>query len=134
MRGAALWCAVIVTSLSAGCAEDATPRQAEEDSGVTGQVLLGPQCPVEVAGQPCDDVAAGAVEVTIGEQPPGEAYGIGTPVAHATTDEDGRFRVAVPPGDYIVTAAAGLSCEFMDVHVEDGAFARVDVPCDTGIR
>ena len=97
-------------------------------------VRLGPQCPVEVERQPCPEAPPAGVKVLIAEQLPGELYGAGDPIAEATTDAKGRFRVAVPPGAYVVTAEAGLSCDFMDAVVTAGAFTEIDVPCDTGIR
>ena len=114
-----------------GCGDE---QSAATDSGVEGVVQLGPQCPVEVEGQPCDDKPAAAVEVTVSKQVPGEMYGGGEPVAHTTTDALGRFRVAVKPGAYVVTAEAGMFCEFMDTRVVAGEYVTVDVPCDTGIR
>lgn len=112
----------------------APPPGDRPDSGVDGRVHLGPQCPVEVAGEPCPDEPAVGVEVTVHEQLPGEAYGGGAVVARVTTDDEGAFRVALPPGDFVVTAEAGMSCEFMDVTVAAGEYSTVDVPCDTGIR
>lgn len=103
-------------------------------SGVEGSVLLGPQCPVEIEGQPCDDEPAAGVEVTVHEQLPGEAYAAGEVVARATTDGQGHFRVDVDPGEYVVTADAGMFCELMDARVEEDEYVVVDVPCDTGIR
>ncbi len=72
--------------------------------------------------------------VTVSEQLPGEAYAAGDVVARGTTDARGAFRIAVPPGAYVVTAEAGMSCELMDARVEAGSYTAVDVPCDTGIR
>ena len=46
----------------------------------------------------------------------------------------GNYRVGVAPGKYVVTADAGMSCELMDARVEAGAYSKVDIPCDTGIR
>ncbi|HET7691089.1 MAG TPA: hypothetical protein VFK41_11940 [Nocardioidaceae bacterium] len=103
-------------------------------SGIEGTVLLGPQCPVEVEGQPCDDTPAAGVEVTVHVQLPGESYTAGAVVATAMTDAEGRFTVVVEPGEYVVTAAAGMSCELMDARVVEGEYVVVDVPCDTGIR
>jgi hypothetical protein len=123
---------LVIGALTFGCAEETAP--AESGSGVAGVVRLGPQCPVEVEGQLCPDVLPVGVKVLIAEQPPGELYGAGDPVAETTTDAEGRFRVAVPPGAYVVTAEAGMSCEFMDAVVSAGAFTDIDVPCDTGIR
>ncbi|HSV37386.1 MAG TPA: carboxypeptidase-like regulatory domain-containing protein [Nocardioidaceae bacterium] len=124
--------ALIMVCFLAACG-DAQPTTSG-DSGVEGVVHLGPQCPVEVAGQPCDDQPAGGVAVTVSLQVAGEMYGAGDPVAQTTTDALGRFRIAVPPGDYVVTAEAGMYCEFMDAHVVADEYVEVDVPCDTGIR
>jgi hypothetical protein len=119
----------------AGCGDDGSSSgDKEPDSGVTGVVSLGPQCPVEHPGEECDDEPAAGVTVTVSEQQPGEAYGAGPAIATGVTDEDGRFRIALVPGDYVVTSDAGMSCEFMDAHVTAGAFTEVPVPCDTGIR
>jgi len=118
--------------LFSGCGKEALPE--ESGSGIAGAVVLGPQCPVEVEGQECPDVPAAGVRVLVAKQLPGELYGPGDPVAETTTGANGRFRVTVPPGVYVVTAQAGMSCEYMDVVVTAGAFADVDVPCDTGIR
>ena len=117
----------------AACGEQESPVAAP-DSGVTGVVHLGPQCPVETVDDPCDDQPAAHVGVTVSEQLPGEAYAAGKTVAHGTTDARGAFRVAVAPGQYVVTADAGMSCELMDARVTAGSFVEVDVPCDTGIR
>ena len=103
-------------------------------SGVAGLVHLGPQCAVERADEPCEDEPAAGVTVTVSHQIPGEAYVAGEFVARGTTGPGGGFRIAVAPGDYVVTAEAGMSCELMDAHVTDETYAQVDIPCDTGIR
>jgi hypothetical protein len=74
------------------------------------------------------------VIVIVSEQVPGEAYVAGEEVARTTTSADGTFTVTLAPGEYVVTAEAGMSCELMDARVVPGAYAQVDVPCDTGIR
>ena len=106
----------------------------EPDSGVTGVVQLGPQCPVESSTEPCDEEPAAHVTVIVSEQIPGEAYAAGEEVARTTTAADGTFTVALEPGGYVVTAEAGMSCELMDARVAQGRFATVTIPCDTGIR
>ena len=106
----------------------------EPESGVTGVVHLGPQCAVESSTDPCDVQPASRVIVIVSEQVPGDAYVAGDEVARTTTSADGTFTVALAPGEYVVTAEAGMSCELMDARVVPGAYAQVDVPCDTGIR
>ena len=95
---------------------------------------MGPQCPVEIHGRPCGDEPAAGSRVTVAKQVPGESYAGGEVVARTTTMADGSYRVAVAPGNYVVTADAGMSCELMDARVIAGAYSKVDIPCDTGIR
>ena len=116
----------------AGCGDEAPTAQT--NSGVTGSVHLGPQCPVETADNPCEDEPAANVTVTVSERIPGDSYAAGEVVARATTNADGSYRIVVAPGDYVVTADAGMSCELRDARVTDEAYAKVDIPCDTGIR
>jgi hypothetical protein len=116
----------------AGCADESP--EATTQSGVTGRVQVGPQCPVETAGTPCEDQPAANVNVTVSEQIPGESYAAGEVVARSITNADGTYRIVVAPGDYVVTADAGMSCELMDARVTNGVYAEVDIPCDSGIR
>ena len=116
----------------AGCGSD--DAGVRGTSGVAGQVTLGPTCPVESAGTPCEDQPPVHVVVTVSEALPGEVHAAGPTVARGTTDSAGSFRIAVPPGDYIVTARAGMSCTLMDAHVRHDTFVTVTVACDTGIR
>jgi hypothetical protein len=132
MRTTILAVGVLVATTAACGSQTASPTSL--DSGVTGLVHLGPTCPVVQEGQPCDDVPAADVEVTVARQLPGEAYAAGKVVARGRTGADGRFRIDVAPGAYVVTAQAGMSCELMDVTVTADTYALVDVPCDTGIR
>lgn len=118
----------------AGCGEMSPEQEAKTRSGVSGRVHVGPQCPVETTGNPCEDQPAANVNVTVHEQIPGESYTAGEVVARASTNADGTYRIVVAPGDYVVTADAGMSCELMDARVTNGAYTTVDIPCDTGIR
>jgi hypothetical protein len=116
----------------AGCGDEAPA--AKTQSGVTGLVHVGPQCPVETAGDPCEDQPAEHVNVTLFEALPGDSSAASEVVARATTNADGTYRIVVAPGDYVVTADAGMSCQLMDARVTTAAYAKVDIPCDTGIR
>ena len=116
----------------AGCGDESP--EATTRSGVTGRVHVGPQCPVETTDNPCEDLPAANVDVTVSERIPGDSYTAGDVVARGTTNADGTYRIVVAPGDYVVTADAGMSCELMDTRVTNGAYAEVDIPCDTGIR
>jgi len=98
------------------------------DSGISGTVLLGPTCPVETVDEPCPDQPAAGVVVLV------TARGGDPVVARTSTDEDGRFRVAVAPGRYEITAEAGMFCKPMEVEVPEADFVSIVVACDTGIR
>jgi hypothetical protein len=116
----------------AGCGDESP--EAKTQSGVAGRVYVSPQCPVETAVDTCEDQPAANITVSVSWQIPGDSYAAGDVVARATTDDDGSYHIVVAPGDYVVTADADMSCELMDASVTDGAFATVDIACDTGIR
>lgn len=127
--------AAVVVLFAGGCGTQGPDSGTGQETGrIIGSVLLGPQCAVEVAGEPCDDEPAAGVTVIVSEQLPGEAYAAGPEVARATTDADGHFLVEAAAGDYVVSAEIGMYCELMDVRVVAGGDARAQVPCDTGIR
>jgi len=116
----------------AGCGAEQAASQGA--SGVTGVVRLGPQCPVQRVDRPCKDKPAAHVTVTVFEEVPGVTPAAGRVVARGTTESTGRYRVAVVPGDYVVTADAGMFCRLTVVHVTEDAYVRADISCDTGIR
>ena len=124
--------ALALLALLCGCG--AQGAAAPVDSGVQGLVTLGPQCPVEQGGVPCPDVPPAGVVVTAYERVPGESYTHGKSVGTARTDEGGRYEIRLEPGEYVVSAEAGMSCELMDIVVAAGSWTSMDVPCDTGIR
>ncbi len=106
-----------------------TIARAPAVSGIAGRLTLGPACPVE----PCPNTDRGR---------PAE-YEVktvrGRRVATFVTDAEGRFRVEVPPGVYLI-APLGLSSDGADVPatprivVRAGILTRVTLTFDTGIR
>lgn len=95
---------------------------------VTGVVTLGPVCPVERV--PPDPTCAprplaADIDVTGATAAP--------PVRSAA---DGRFRIELPPGTYVVQARSPASrgCKPETVMVAAGLEVKVDLSCDTGIR
>lgn len=114
------------TLVLAGCGDEPRPEAPEDrpESGISGHVLLGPQCPVEDIKLPCPLEPAADVPINVS----------GDQEATTETDANGRYRIALPPGDYVVTGAAGMLCDPVEVHVSAGAFVTADLPCDTGIR
>ena len=120
MRVAAALAALVAAS-SAGAATSS--------SGLRGIVMRGPIKPVCVVGQPCD---APAKHVTLVFSRNGRA------VRRATTNEQGRYRVALAPGLYAVRLAVrqtvGRGLEPSRARVARNRFRRVDFSFDTGIR
>jgi hypothetical protein len=101
------------------------------DSGIRGTVLLGPTCPVETMESPCPDRPLADVEVQVLQG--------GDVVDTVRSDGDGRFTLALDPGEYVLQAVVeeggpGMSARPVDVSVTSGEFADVTVPVDSGIR
>jgi len=97
-------------------------------SGLYGVVTRGPTAPVCRVGQPCSAPAAG-VRVT---------FTRGSRSFAVTTAHDGRYRIALPPGVYAVSAGPRLSIgrglEPAIVRVQTARYAHVNFSIDTGIR
>ena len=121
-RFALVLVAVAVASCGGNAPGDGT-------SGIRGQALAGPQCPVEVQGSPCPPI-------------PYEGTVIATDVESgadftAETDAEGRFELPLEPGTYevsIVSDTSPPSAKPQSVIVESGSFAEITVSVDTGIR
>jgi hypothetical protein len=99
------------------------------NSGIEGQVFIGPICPVAQVGQECPDQPYQAV-VTV-TSPKGER------IAQVQADEEGRFRIPLGPGEYILHPESPNVLPFANeqtVVVEDGKFTQVVVKYDSGIR
>lgn len=101
---------------------------------LAGKVTIGPNCPVEQAGNPC-------------ETPP-EAYAAREflvfnstkkQVASFHPDANGNFSLTLPPGTYTVTSAKG-GMGFMSknlpqtVTIQSGQTTTLHIDVDTGIR
>ena len=98
-------------------------------SGLQGQVLIGPMCPVVQAGTPCPDRP---YEATIAVRD--EA---GQPVTEFKSDAQGNFQVSLAPGTYTL---APLSPDGFThapeqvITVTAGAYALVTITYDSGLR
>lgn len=98
-------------------------------STVYGSVTAGPTCPVERIDQPCPPRP---VQTTV--QATSIAGGTG---GSATTDDEGRYQMSLPPGRYILSAQSGAvfpQCQPIEVAVIPNSATRADISCDTGIR
>ena len=96
---------------------------------LSGRVVAGPTCPVEVEGSPCPPapVSSAIVELVNGSDV----------VARARTGSDGTFRLSAAPGSYTVRAAltGGYQSETSaPVTLRAGDEASVTLLLDTGIR
>lgn len=102
-------------------------------SGIEGEVIIGPQCPVMRPGME-DQCADKAYQTTLIV----ETKNGGQEVVRIQTGGDGRFGVILAPGEYIVaplhSAGPSPNCKMQTVTVEQGQFTPVTIHCDTGIR
>jgi hypothetical protein len=98
-------------------------------SGIRGQALAGPRCPVETQASPCPPFPyEGTVIVT--DAASGEEFTV-------ETDSEGRFALSLEPGTYEVSIVSETSPPFakpQTVTVEPGSFNEITVSVDTGIR
>jgi hypothetical protein len=102
---------------------------ATTSSGLRGVVMRGPISPVCHADEPCSE-PAGNVTLLFARN--------GRVMGRSTTDNAGRYRVALPAGVYRVSRTAsrgiGRGLEPRQARVQAGRFVRVDFSIDTGIR
>lgn len=96
-------------------------------SGISGRTLIGPTCPVQRPGQSC----VAPYRATLRVLAPHRRL-----VATVRSGSDGRFRVRLAPGRYLVEP---LSRGFPHarnraVAVRRGAFTRVTIMYDSGLR
>jgi hypothetical protein len=114
-----------------GCGPDGATGSSgpAADSGISGLTVAGPQCPVQIAGQPCPPKPVSArvvVEDAAGHQ-----------VTAFTSDPQGRFRVQLPAGEYVLVSSGdpgSLLLKPVQVTVLAGRYADVQLMFDTGIR
>lgn len=97
--------------------------------GVEGVALLGPLCPVQTEENPCPDRPYEAwvqVRSTAGRL-----------VTRFRTGKDGRFRVGLSPGHYVLVPESGDPFPVAGeqaVEVTLGLYTEVVISFDTGIR
>lgn len=122
--------ASLLAAHASGCGTLVIPP--DLDSGISGIILAGPQCPVEMPDRPeCDDQPfQGTVVVR-------SANGL-IEVTRFTADSDGRFRVPLFPGTYCLDPMSGRNgfpfAAPQTVEVRSGEFIEITILYDTGIR
>lgn len=113
-----------VLLVAVGCGEKAVT-----DSGVQGEVRIGPVNPVEQPGVQNDAPYAATLRIRRASD--------GKVVAETTSAADGSFRVALAPGDYVLEPVNGdplPTAQPQDLTVAPGRFTTVRVDYDSGIR
>lgn len=104
------------------------------DSGVYGQVLRGPICPV-VQNPPQPECADQPFATTV--QVHKKSDGQEVLFAEMKTNAQGEYSFQLPPGDYIVQAAHDTpfpSCQLETISIQPKVMQEVTLNCDTGIR
>ena len=119
--------AAVAVALAACGAGAAAPS----DSGIKGLVLIGPMCPVVQAGVPCPDQPFQA-KITVRKAG-------GKVVATVRSGTDGRFRVNLAPGRYVLeplspNEGAPPYARQTTARVRPHRFTRVKIVYDSGIR
>jgi hypothetical protein len=101
---------------------------ASETSGIEGQVSIRPVRPVERKGVPNQRPFQARITVL---DPTGRE------VAVVASDADGKFRIALPPGTYVLRPeSSGLYPRASEqrVEVSRDSVSRVEIVYDSGIR
>jgi hypothetical protein len=112
-----------------GSLASAAPRH-RPDSGVRGQVLYGPTCPVQRIGQSCTRPYAATILVRR------ESSGRRVATLHSSA-HSGRFSVRLSPGRYRLEPRSGHPYPVarpQTVRVRRHRFTSVTINYDSGIR
>jgi len=117
---------ILSVFLLSACASTPTPAV---DTGVEGQVTIGPMCPVVRLDQPCPDQPYQATLTVLNLA--------GKEIAQIQTDVNGLYRLALQPGDYILYPESpnGMPrAQDQPFTVIAGLFTKLDIVYDSGIR
>jgi len=117
---------ILVVCIMTSCIQQ---PNTELDSGIEGQVFIGPMCPVVKVGEECPDETYQATLSV--NSPKGER------IVQVQTDKDGLFKIPLEPGEYILHPESPNVMPYANeqtVIVEAGRFTKVIVSYDSGIR
>ena len=98
------------------------------DSGIRGEVRIGPVSPVETPGTPASKPYAATLEIRPAD---------GGRAVRAKSGADGRFSVNLAPGAYVIEPEQGNplpTAQPVTVEVEPHRFTPVVIDYDSGIR
>lgn len=127
MKKILLLCLVFLTACGSIPSDPAEPL----NSGFELQVLIGPMCPVMQVGQECPDQPYQATLTVLNSR--------GQEVYQFTTDEQGKFKGYLEPGDYTLRPDSPQNMPLprageQAFTVEPNKFTKVTVNYDSGIR
>lgn len=96
--------------------------------GITGKILIGPQCPVVVDMSGCEDKPYKALVVV-------KNLG-GSKVGDFSSDDEGKFAKALPAGKYFLESDNNgpPSLGPTEITVEQNKYTQITLTFDTGIR
>ena len=110
-----------------------SPAQIEPDqpTGIEGVITISPTRP--------GPIRAGS-DVPNAAPLPNAVFSVGNEkgvVTSFTTDSEGRFRLSLKPGHYVIVLAEHRfprPCGPFEIDVESGKITKVEWRCDTGMR
>jgi hypothetical protein len=106
----------------------------QAESGIEGQTVISPIRPGPVRADDTQTTAPYPATLAI------VSTSTGREVARLKTGSDGRFRVALPPGEYRIVPVQERSGKFLPraseelVTVVSGQFAHIEIQFDSGMR
>jgi hypothetical protein len=116
---------ILILLLATCSAQPPAPR----NGGIEGQVFIGPMCPVVQVEQECPDQPYQAVLTVNSPQ--------GGKIVQVQTDEEGRFKIPLAPGEYVLHPESPNTIPFAGEQpfvVEEGKFTQIIVNYNSGIR
>jgi hypothetical protein len=121
----------LLVFLLAACGPKVNDPYEPLTSGVKGQALIGPMCPVMQTESPCPDQPYQTTLIVLTLE--------GQEVTRIQTDTEGKFAVNLPPGEYIlhpyIPAARPVpSAPDVPFTVVPDQFTNIIVTFDSGIR
>lgn len=119
----------LVLLVLVGACSPTEPPVTVTDSGIEGQVFIGPMCPVMREGEPCPDQPFQATITILNPN--------GKEVARVESDAQGHFVVDLEPGTYTLRPEPGegiAHASEQSVTVSEGRFTQAIVNYDSGIR
>jgi hypothetical protein len=127
-----LWAFAALLVLAAYVACPSQGDGSSGESGITGTVMMGPNCPVEYEGQHCPNSPYAATLII-------RRPGSDRDVASVRSGQDGSFQLDLEPGDYVIipvmpNPGGPPYAEPQQVAVEPGQYTRVTILYDSGVR